>query len=57
MEVQKSIKKDEFLKFKNFNVHSTEYTEVCAQLVPMNGTFYMGLQLKSYYEDKTNPRL
>ena len=28
-----------------------------AQLVTINGKIYVGLQRKSYYEDKNNPRL
>ena len=49
--------KEEFLTLKNFKVHNTQYTEVFAQLVTINGKIYMGLQRKSYYEDKNNPRL
>ena len=48
---------DEFLTLKNCKVHHTEYTDVLAQLVTINGNIYVGLQRKSYYEDKNNPRL
>ena len=49
--------KDEFLTLKNFKVHNTQYTEVFAQKVTINGRIYVGLQRTSYYEDKNNPRL
>ena len=49
--------KEEFLTLKNFKVHNTQYTEVFAQLVTINGKIYVGLQRTSYYEDKNNPRL
>ena len=49
--------KEEFLTLKNFKVHYTQYTEVFAQLVTINGKIYVGLQRTSYYEDKNNPRL
>ena len=48
---------EEFLTLKNFKVHNTQYTEVFAQLVTINGKIYVGLQRKSYYEDQNNPRL
>ena len=40
--------KEEFLTLKNFQVHNTQYTEVFAQLVSINGKIYVGLQRKSY---------
>ena len=49
--------KEEFLTLKNFKVHKTQYTEVFAQLVTINGKIYVGLQRKSYYGDQNNPRL
>ena len=57
MELQNKNKQDEFLTLKNFKVHNTEFTEVCAQLVTINGKFYVGPERKSYFEDKNNPRL
>ena len=57
MEFQNQKKSDEFLTLKNFKVHNTEFTDVCAQLVTINGKIYVGLQRKSYFEDKNNPRL
>ena len=57
MEVQNKNKQDEFTTLKNFKIHNTEYTDVCAQLVTINGKIYVGLQRKSYFEDKNNPRL
>ena len=41
MELQN--KQDEFLTHKNFKVHNTEFTDVCAQLVTINGKIYVGL--------------
>ena len=38
-------------------MHYTEFTDVSAQLVTINGKIYVGLQRKSYSEDKNNPRL
>ena len=38
--------KEEFLTLKNFQVHNTQYTEVFAQLVTINGMIYVGLQRK-----------
>ena len=55
MEIQN--KQDEFTTLKNFKVHNTEFTDVCAQLLTINGKIYVGLQRKSYFEDKNNPRL
>ena len=55
MEVQNN--QDEFTTLKNFKIHNTEYTDVCAQLVTRNGKFYVRLQRKSYFEDKNNPGL
>ena len=55
MEIQN--KQEEFLTLKNFKVHNTEFTDVCAQLVTSNGKIYVGLQCKSYFENKNNPRL
>ena len=49
--------KEEFLTVKNFKVHHTQYIKVFAELVTIKGKIYMGLQPKSYYEDKSNPRL
>ena len=49
--------KEEFLTLKNFKVHNTQYTEVFAQLVIINGKIYVNLQRKSYYEDQNNPKL
>ena len=49
--------KEEFLTLKNFKVHNTQYTEVFAQLMTINGKIYVGLQRKSYYEDQNNPKL
>ena len=57
MELQNKNKQDEFLTLKNFKVHNTEFTDVCAHLVTINGIIYVGLQRKSYYEDKYNLRL
>ena len=57
MEFQNQKKSDEFLTLKNFIVDNTEYTDVFAQLVTINGKIYVGLQRKSYFEDKNNPRL
>ena len=57
MEFQNQNKQDEFLTLKNFKVHNAEFTDVCAQLVSINGKIYVGLQRKSYFEDKNNPRL
>ena len=57
MELQNKNKQDEFLTLKNFKVHSTEFTDVCAQLVTITGKTYVGVQRKSYFEDKNNPRL
>ena len=57
MEIQNKNKQDEFTTLKNFKVHNTEFTDVCAQLVTINGKIYVGLQRKSYFEDKNNPRL
>ena len=55
MEIQN--KQDDFLTLKNFKIRNSEYTDVCAQLVTINGKTYVGLQRKSYFEDKYNPRL
>ena len=43
MEVTNLKKQGEFLTLKNFDVHHTEFTDVCAQLVTMNGKIYVGL--------------
>ena len=48
---------DEFVTLKNFKVHNTQYTEVFAHLVTINGKIYVGLQRKSYNMYKTNPSL
>ena len=39
--------KEQFLTRKNFKVHNTQYTEVFAHLVTINGKIYVGLQRKS----------
>ena len=57
MEFQNQKKSDQFLTLRNFKVHYTAFTDECAQLVTINGKFYVGLQLKCYFEDKNNPRL
>ena len=57
LEIQNKNKEDEFTTLKNFKVHNTAFTDVCAQLVTINGKIYVGLQRKSYFEDKNNPRL
>ena len=57
MEFQNKNTQDEFLTVKNFKVHNTEFSDVCAQLVTINGKIYVGLQRKCYFEDKNNPRL
>ena len=57
MEIQNQKKSDEFLTLKNFKIHHTEFTDLCAQLMTINGKIYVGLQRKSYFEDKNNPRL
>ena len=57
MEFQNQKKSVEFLTLKNFKVQNTEVTDVCAQLLTINGKISVGLQRKSYYEDKYNPRL
>ena len=51
MELQNKNKQDEFLTLKNFKVHNTEFTDVCAQLVTINGKIYVRLQRKSYFEE------
>ena len=57
MEFQNQKKQDEFLTLKNFKDHNTEFTDVCAELVTINGKIFVGLQRKCYFEDKNNPRL
>ena len=57
MELEHKNKQDEFLTLKNLKIHNTEYTDVCAQFLSINGKMYVGLQRKSYFEDKYNPRL
>ena len=57
MEFQNQKKQHECLPLRNFKVHNTEFTDVCAQLVTINGKIYAGLPGKSYYDDKINPRL
>ena len=57
MEIQNKNNQDEFHTLMNFKVHNTEFTNVCAQLLTINGKFYVCLQRKSYLEDKNNPRL
>ena len=42
---------------KNCKVHNTEYIEVVAQGVTINGNIYAGHHGKSYYDDTDNPRL
>ena len=42
---------------KNWKVQNSEYTEVLAQVVTINGKIYVGFQRKCYSEDKYNPRL
>ena len=39
MEVTNSKKQDEFLTLKNFKIHNTEFTDVGAQLVTINGKY------------------
>ena len=51
MEIQNKNKQEEFTTLKNFKVHNTEFTDVCAQLVTINGKIYVGLQRKSYFEE------
>ena len=55
MELQN--KQDEFVTLKKFKIHHTEFTDLCAQLMTINGKIYVGLQRKSYFEDKYNARL
>ena len=57
MEIQNQKKSDEFLTLNNFKVHNTEFTDVCAQILTLNGKIYVGLQRTSYLEDTNNPRL
>ena len=57
MEVAHSKKQDEFLTRNNVKLNHTEFSDVGAQLVTIKGKIYVGLQRKSYYEDKNNPRL
>ena len=57
MELENKNNQDEFLTLKNFKVNNTEFTDVCAQLVTINLKICVGLQRKSYFEDKNNPRL
>ena len=56
-EIQNMKKLDVFLRLKKFKVHNTEFSDVCAQLVTITGKTYAGLQRKSYFDDKNNPRL
>ena len=49
--------KEGFHILKNFKVHNTQYTEVFAQLVTINGKIYVGLQGKCYCEDQNNKKL
>ena len=55
MELQNK-NKQEFLTLKNFKLHNTEITDVCAQLLTQNGKIYVGVQRKSYFDEKYNRR-
>ena len=57
MGFQNQKKQDDYLTLKNFKVHISEFSYGCAQLVPISGKIYVGLQRESYYEYKNNPRL
>ena len=52
-----SENEDEFRTFKNFKVHNSQYTDGFAQMVTITGKIEVGIQRRSYYEDKNNPRL
>ena len=43
MELQNKNKQDEILTLQNLKVQNTEFTDVCAQLVTINGKIYVGL--------------
>ena len=57
MEFQNLKMPDEILAIKIFKVQKTEFTDVCAQLLTINGISYVSLQRKSYLETRNNPRL
>ena len=57
MDVQNPQNKDDVVSVKNCKVNTTDYTEVFAQVVTINGKIYAGVERKSYYEDKNNQKL
>ena len=57
IELQIQKMHDEFVSHKNFKVDNTEFTDVYPKIETNIGKTYVGLQRKSYFEDKINPRL
>ena len=57
IELQNKNKQGQFLTHKNFKVHNTEFTDMCAEFATINGKIYEGLKRKSYFDYKNNPRL